>query len=169
MLSKTLSKLISRGPPFNDQGGGLADRRPVAWVAGFQPPAWRTASRSWLRRSSHRATSDALMRFSTSRALIFEGGSARLKFRFHLLKGGLRSLQRTFSPLTVLRIRRFLFAALRLPLARRFLIGQRRDRSALQILHQTARFVLTGCLSTTPGLASVAATVFASATSLAKP
>ena len=122
MLSKTLSKLISRGPPFNDQGGGLADRRPVAWVTGFQPPACRTASRRWLRRSSHRPTS-ALMRFSTSRALIFEGGSARLKFRFHLLKGGLRSLQRTFSPLTVLRIRRFLFAALRLPGALRFLIG----------------------------------------------
>jgi hypothetical protein len=109
------------------------------------------------------------MRFSTSRALIFEGGSARLKFRFHLLNGGLRSLQRTFSPLTVLRIRRFLSAALRLLGALRFLIGQRRDRSALQILHQTARFVLTGRLSTTPGLASVAATVFASATSLAKP
>ena len=46
MLSKTLSKLISRRPPFNDQGGGLADRRPVAWVTGFQPPAWRTASRA---------------------------------------------------------------------------------------------------------------------------
>jgi hypothetical protein len=63
------------------------------------------------------------MRFSTSRALIFEGGSARLKFRFHLLNGGLRSLQRTFSPLTVLRIRRFLFAAIRLSLELRFLIS----------------------------------------------
>jgi hypothetical protein len=58
----------------------------------------------------------------------------RLKFRFHLLKGGLRSLQRTFSPLTVLRIRRFLFAALRLSLALRFLIGQRRGLRLLTVV-----------------------------------
>ena len=86
---------------------------------GFSAASVANGVPHWLRRSSHRATS-ALMRFSTSRALIFEGGSARLKFRFHLLKGGLRTLQRTFSPLAVLRIRRFLFAALRLPGALRF-------------------------------------------------